>query len=127
MPRTHLHSLIEDGNFHAARVHIDTNTVGVDDLVRICKELDESGRTNLAVFAGKAQRHSHILASVGVSLVHYNPEALTTLNEGGKTPLDIACGSEACAEIISLLSLTPEETRSLGWRGVGGGEGGSCC
>jgi len=46
--------------------------------------------------------------------VQFNPEALTTLNEGGKTPLDIACGSEACAEIIGLLSLTPEETRSLG-------------
>jgi len=114
MPRTHLHSLIEDGNFPAARVHIGTDTVGVEDSVRICKELDESGRTTLAVFAGKAQRHSHILASVGVSLVQFNPEALTTLNEGGKTPLDIACGSEACAEIIGLLSLTPEETRSLG-------------
>jgi len=84
----------------------------------VSKELDERGRTPLAVLAQKAQRHSPILASVGVSLVFYNPEALTTLNEGGKTPLDIACGSEACAEIIGLLSLTPEEALSLGWKGM---------
>jgi len=57
-----------------------------------------------------------MLASVGVSLVYYNEEALTTLNERGENPLEIARGSEACAEIIGLLSLTPEEARSLGFK-----------
>jgi len=80
----------------------------------MCTELDERGRTPLSVLAQKAQRHSHILASVGVSLVIFNEEALTTLNERGETPLEIARGSEACAEIINLLSLTPEDARSLG-------------
>jgi len=46
--------------------------------------------------------------------VQFNPEALTTLNKRGKTPLDIARRSGACAEIIGLLSQTPEEARSLG-------------
>jgi len=43
-----------------------------------------------------------------------NYEALTTRDKEGKTPLDIAHRSGACAEIIGLLSLTPEEARSLG-------------
>jgi len=86
--------------------------------VLMCTELDERGRTPLAVLAQKAQRHSHILASVGVSLVYFNPAALTTLNERCETPLEIARGSEACAEIIGLLSLTPEEARSLRWTGM---------
>ena len=116
MPRTHLHSLIEEGNFPAAREHIDEDEVSVDDCVLMCTELDERGRTPLAVLAQKAQRHSHFLASVGVSLVYYNEEALTTLNERGENPLEIARGSEACAEIIGLLSLTPEEARSLGYK-----------
>jgi len=60
-----------------------------------------------------------MLASVCVSLVYFNPAALTTLNERCETPLEIARGSEACAEIIGLLSLTPEEARSLGWEEMG--------
>jgi len=36
----------------------------------------------------------------------------------GETPIDIARRSGACADIISLLSLTPEEVRSLGWKGM---------
>jgi len=43
-----------------------------------------------------------------------NRMALTTRDKEGKTPIDIASRSGACAEIISLLSLTPEEARSLG-------------
>ena len=97
MPRTHLHSLIEEGNFPAAREHIDKDEVSVDDCVLMCTELDERGRTPLAVLAQKAQRHSHFLASVGVSLVYYNEEAFITLNERGENPLEIARGSEACA------------------------------
>ena len=114
MPLAHLHSLIEEGNFPAARDHLDDDAVSYVDCVQMSKELDERGRSPLAVFAGKAQSFSHILASVGADLVYYNPEALTTLNKRGETPLEIARGSEACAEIIGLLSLTPEEARSLG-------------
>jgi len=52
---------------------------------------------------------------VGVYSIYYlNPEALITRDKEGKTPLDIARRSGACAEIISLLSLNPEEARSLG-------------
>ena len=62
-----------------------------------------------------AQTHTHALASVGVLSTGLNPEALTTRDkEGGKTPIDIANNSGACAEIIGLLSHTPEEARSLG-------------
>jgi len=43
-----------------------------------------------------------------------NPEALITRDKEGKTPLYIARRSGACAEIIGLLSLTPEEVDSLG-------------
>jgi len=45
-------------------------------------------------------------------------QALTTRDKEGKTPLDIALRSGACAEIIGLLSLTPEEARSLSWKGM---------
>ena len=37
----------------------------------------------------------------------------------GETLIDIARRSGACAEIIGLLSLTPEEARSLDWEGMG--------
>ena len=40
--------------------------------------------------------------------------AVTTRDNKGETPIDIARRSGACAEIIGLLSLTPEEARSLG-------------
>ena len=66
-----------------------------------------------------AQTHTHALASVGVLSTGLNPEALTTRDkEGGKTPIDIANNSGACAEIIGLLSHTPEEARSLGGMGM---------
>jgi len=64
--------------------------------------------------AAKAQTHTHILAGVGVQSIWLNPEALTTRDNKGETPIDIARRSGACAEIISLLSFTPEEVRSLG-------------
>ena len=68
--------------------------------------------------AAKAQTHTHTLADVGVQSICLNPEALTTRDNKGETPLDIASRSGACAEIISLLSLTPEEARSLGGKGM---------
>jgi len=64
--------------------------------------------------AAKAQTHTHILANVGVQSICFNLQALTTRNKEGETPLDIARRSGACAEIIGLLSLTPEAVRSLG-------------
>ena len=64
--------------------------------------------------AEKAQTHTHILASVGVMSIWYNDEALTTRDNKGETPHDIALRSGACAKIKDLLSLTPEEASSLG-------------
>jgi len=66
--------------------------------------------------AAKAQTHTHMLANVGVLSICLNHEALTTRDNKGKTPIDIARRSGACAEIIGLLSQTPEEVRSLGFK-----------
>jgi len=68
--------------------------------------------------AAKAQTHTHTLAFVGVQSICFNPEALTTRDNKGETPIDIASRSGACAEIIGLLSITPEEVRSLGGKGM---------
>jgi len=62
-------------------------------------------------------RHTHILLPMLLS-IGLNDEALTTRDNKGETPLDIARRSGACAEIIGLLSLTPEEARSVG-KGMG--------
>jgi len=51
---------------------------------------------------------------VGVFSISFNLEALTTRDNKGETPIYIARRSGACAEIIGLLSHTPEEARSLG-------------
>jgi len=85
-----------------------------DLLMRKYKERDEHGRLPHHWLAAKAQTHTHALAWVGVESICYNEEALTTRDKEGKTPIDIARRSGACAEIIRLLSLTPEEARSLG-------------
>jgi len=92
----------------------------LDLLVRKYKERDEHGRLPHHWFAAKAQTHTHILAHVGVNSICLNYEALITRDNEGETPIDIASRSGACAEIIGLLSITPEEARSLGgdemWR-----------
>ena len=90
----------------------------LDLLVRKYKERDEHGRLPHHWLAAKAQTHTRILAFVGVQSICWNPEALTTRDNKGETPIDIACRSGACAEIIGLLSLTPEEARSLGEEGM---------
>jgi len=54
----------------------------------------------------------------GHGLDWLHQEALTTRDNKGETPLDIAHRSGACAEIIGLLSLTPEAARSLGFKGT---------
>jgi len=85
-----------------------------DLLAKKYKERDEHGRLPHHWMAAKAQTHTHTLAHVGVRSISYNVEALTTRDNKGETPIDIARRSGACAEIISLFSLTPEEVRSLG-------------
>jgi len=86
----------------------------LDLLMRKYKERDEHGRLPHHWMAAKAQTHTHVLADVGVYSIGWNFEALTTRDNKGETPLDIARRSGACAEIMRLLSLTPEEVRSLG-------------
>jgi len=44
--------------------------------------------------------HTHALAQVGVWSIEFNLQALTTRDKEGKTPIDIARRSGACAEII---------------------------
>jgi len=94
-----------------AMTHPDRDS---DLLRRKYKERDEHGRLPHHWMAAKAQTHTHVLAHVGVESICLNYKALTTRDKEGKTPLDIASRSGACAEIIGLLSLTPEEVRSLG-------------
>jgi len=90
-----------------------------DDLTaRKYNERDEHGRLPHHWMAEKAQTHKHALAMVGVQSICYNLQALTTLDNKGETPLDIASRSGACAEIIGLFSLTPEEADSLGGNGM---------
>ena len=91
--------------------------------VKLVEVIDERGRTTLAVLAEHAMKHivshsTHALSGVAVDLVGYNPEALTTLNEFGETPIDIARANNAWAELIELLSLTPDAARSLGHKGM---------
>ena len=85
----------------------------LDLLRRKYKERDEHGRLPHHWLAEKAQTYTHALAFVGVESICYNLQALTTRDNKGETPLDIAHRSGACAEIIGLLSLTPEEADSL--------------
>jgi len=87
-----------------------------DLLMRKYKERDEHGRLPHHWMAAKAQTHTPALAFVGVESIGYNPRAPTTRDNKGETPLEIASRSGACAEIISLLSLTPEEADSLDWK-----------
>jgi len=85
-------------------------------LVRKYNERDEHGRLPAHWLAAKAQTHTHTLAFVGVQSICFNLQALITRDKEGKTPIDIARRSGACAEIIGLLSLTPEEADSLEWK-----------
>jgi len=89
----------------------------VDLLMRKYKK-DEHGRLPHHWLAEKTQTHTLELASVGVWSICLNDEALTTRDNKGETSIDIARRSGACAEIIGLLSNTPEEARSLGCMGM---------
>ena len=85
-----------------------------DLLVRKYKERDEHGRLPHHWLGVKAQTHTQTPALVGVQSILWNLQALITRDNKGETPLDIARRSGACAEIIGLLSLTPEDAHSLG-------------
>jgi len=114
MPSNEHHKWLKKRDWPAvfgAMRHPDTD---LDLLVRKYKERDEHGRLPHHWMAAKAQTHTHALATVGVDSIDLNPEALTTRDNKGETPIDIASRSGACAEIIGLLSLTPEKARSLG-------------
>jgi len=115
MPSNEHHEWLKKRDWPAVRgVMVDPDQNEVDLLVRKYKERDEHGRLPHHWMAAKAQTHTHDLAMVGVHSICYNLQALITRDKEGKTPLDIARRSEACAEIIGLLSQTPEEARSLG-------------
>jgi len=111
MPENHLHQKSKQGAHIALSedLHRDPRLTEAG-----VKEVDQRGRTPLAVLAGNAEHKTDALAYVGVQLIFLNPEALTTRDKEGKTPLDIARRSGACAEMINLLSHTPEEVDSLG-------------
>jgi len=114
MPSNEHHKWLKKRDWPAVQVAIVHPERDWDLLRRKYKERDEHGRLPHHWMAVKAQTHTHALAHVGVESIWYNEEALITRDKEGKTPIDIARRSGACAEIISLLSLTPEDVRSLG-------------
>jgi len=113
MPSNEHHKWLKKRDWPAVRDVIRDPDQDLDLLERKYKERDEHGRLPHHWIAAKAQTHTHTLAFVGVQSIWFNYEALTTRDKEGETPIDIARRSGACAEIISLLSLTPEEARSL--------------
>ena len=104
------------GPLDGVMVHPDRRNL--DLIERKYKEVDEHGRLPHPWLTEKAQTDTDALAFVGVHSVWLNLQALTARDNKGETPIDIASRSGACAEIIGLLSLTPEEARSLGLKGV---------
>ena len=114
----HFHNKLKGRNGVAAVLEFFGSNFVHNEKCRLAKGLDECGRTPLALLAALAKKKSHTLTSTAVNLVYYNEDALITRDKEGKTPIDIALGSGACAEIIGLLSHTPEEARSLDWKGV---------
>jgi len=114
MPSNEHHKWLKKRDWPAVRDVMLHRERDVDLIVRKYKERDEHGRLPHHWFAAKAQTHTHVLAIVGMQSICFNFEALTTRDNKGETPIDIARRSGACAEIIGLLSQTPEEARSLG-------------
>ena len=114
----HFHNKLKGRNGVAAVLEFFGSNFVHNEKCRLAKGLDECGRTPLALLAALAKKKSHTLTSTAVNLVYYNEDALITRDKEGKTPIDIALGSGACAEIISLLSQTPEEAYSLGLKGM---------
>jgi len=100
------------GPLDGVMVHPDRRNL--DLIERKYKEVDEHGRLPHPWLTEKAQTDTDALAFVGVHSVWLNLQALTARDNKGEAPIDIARRSGACAEIIGLLSHTPEEVRSLG-------------
>ena len=103
MPTNDHHEWLKKRDWPAVQGAIFDPDRDKDLLVRKYKERDEHGRLPLHWLAAKAQTHTHVLAYVGVVSIIYNEKALTTRDKEGKTLIDIARRSGACAEIISLL------------------------
>jgi len=118
MPSNEHHEWLKKSDWLAVQGAMVAHDRNVDLLRRKYKERDEHGRLPHHWMAAKAQTHSHTLAFVGVNSICSNEEALTTRDNKGETPIDIARRSGACAEIIGLLSHTPEEACSLDWKGM---------
>ena len=112
------HEWLKKRDWPAVERVIDDPAVDNDLLMRKYKEKDEHGRLPVHWMAAKAQTHTHMLAVVGMHSICSNLQALTTRDNKGETPIDIARRSGACAEIIGLLSHTPEEALSLGAKGM---------
>jgi len=113
------HEWLKNRDWQAVQNVLSDQDRDIDLLRRKYKERDEHGRLPHHWMAAKAQTHTPTLVIVGVQSICWNPEALTTRDNKGETPIDIASRSGACAEIIGLLSLTPEEARSLGGKEMG--------
>jgi len=118
MPSNEHHKWLKKRDWPVVEVAMLARDRNIDLLVRKYKERDDDGRLPHHWLAAKAHTHTHVLAYVGVESICLNEEALTTRDKEGETPIDIASRSGACAEIIGLLSLTPEEACSLGWKGM---------
>jgi len=118
MPSNEHHKWLKKRDWPAVRDVILHPNRDIDLLRRKYKKRDEHGRLPHHWLAEKAQTHTHTLADVGVVSIYYNYEALATRDNKGDTPIDIARRSGACAEIIGLLSLTPEEAHSLDFKGM---------
>jgi len=118
MPSNDHHQWLKKRDWPAVQGEMVGHDRDLDLLRRKYKERDEHGRLPHHWLAAKAQTHTHALAHVGVESIWLNIQALTTRDKEGETPIDIALRSGACAEIIGLLSLTPEEVRSLGYKGM---------
>jgi len=118
MPSNEHHKWLKKRDWPAVRGAMLNPDRDLDLLMRKYKERDEHGRLPQHWMAEKSQTHTHTLADVGVQSIAWNVEALTTRDNKGETPIDIARRSGACAEIIGLLSLTPEEARSLDGEGM---------
>ena len=90
MPSNEHHKWLKKCDWPAVQgviVHPDRD---VDLLGRKYKERDEHGRLPHHWLAAKAQTHTHTLADLGVVSIELNEEALTTRDNKGETPIDIA-------------------------------------
>jgi len=103
MPSNEHHKWLKKRDWLALQGAMVDSNQDVDLIGRKYKERDEDGRLPHHWMAAKAQTHTHALAYVGVQSICWNLQALTTRDKKGKTPLDIALRSGACAEIIGLL------------------------